>query len=113
MKFLRPFPLEIERRKSAKKIAKIGRHFSQSLVKFRQNFALGDCGDNFWQSIFAIFRTIHLLPFSGCHFDSPDADRLYHLLVLVQKFSHFDVSILSGMICFNKLFLESLFQGLF
>ena len=28
--------------------------------------------DRFWPSVFALFRTIRLLPFSGCHLDSPD-----------------------------------------
>ena len=28
--------------------------------------------DRFWLSVFALFRTIRLLPFSGCHLDSPD-----------------------------------------
>ena len=28
--------------------------------------------DRFWPSVFALFRTIRLLPFSGCHLHSPE-----------------------------------------
>ena len=32
--------------------------------------------DRFWLSVFALFRTIRLLPFSGCHLDSPDIQKV-------------------------------------
>ena len=35
--------------------------------------------DRFCPSIFALFRTIRLLPFSGCHLDSPDYQNLHWL----------------------------------
>ena len=50
------------------------RLFSLVLDHFCTFFALFglSISDRLWPSVFALFRTIRLLPLSGCHLDSPD-----------------------------------------
>ena len=36
--------------------------------------------DRSWPSVFALFRTIRLLPFSGCHLDSPEKKRSHYVI---------------------------------
>ena len=47
------------------------RPFLQGFARFRP-FARLSVSDLFWLSVFALFRTIRLLPFGSCHFDSHD-----------------------------------------
>ena len=49
------------------------RPFSHFFARFR-TFWLS-VSDRFWPSAFALFLTIRVLPFSGCHLDPPDVSK--------------------------------------
>ena len=59
--------------------------------------------DLFWPTVFALFRTIRLLPFSGCHLDSPEFSPTYVLACLRSVLCHDAVS-LTGLSNMNVLF---------